>query len=903
MTASEYELDFFKTEDFIRQQCGKCGRFFWARTERDLCGESPCIEYSFIGNPPTKEKHSLHETREKYLSFFEKHDHTRIKRYPITARWRDDVFFTQASIYGFQPWVISGVVEPPANPLTISQTCVRFNDIDNVGRTGSHFTMFEMMAHHVFNKQDKFIYFKDRTVELCDKLYREDFGIPDDRLSYIEADWKGGGNSGPCLEVMVDGVELATLVFMMYAESGGNKTKLDMQVVDTGYGLERLSWISQGTSSAYEAVFGPPLDKLKTLTGIKPDTKILGEFSRVSGLLNIDNTGSLRELRQQVANRLDLTLEQLEAETKPMENIYVVCDHTRALTFMLNDGIVPSNVKAGYFARLLVRRATRALTALNLDIPLVEIVSSHIDYFKEEFPEFKENGQDIMELVEVESRKYKETLKKGHSLIARLEEKMKVENKTFGTEQLVDLYDSHGLNPEVVQDFASYDFDIPDDFYQAVATRHEAPEKKEDAGEIRKIDAPPTELGYYTDSHIHDFKAKAIKVIGKDIVLDKTYFYAEGGGQENDTGTLGGYKVTDVQAIGNVVVHTIDTEDHVITEGMEVTGKLNWPRRRQLMRHHTAVHLINAAAREVLGNHIWQSGAHKSEDMARLDITHYASLTPEQFQEIEEKANAYVIADIPVDSYIMNRTDAEKKYGMRLYQGGAVPGRELRIIDVRGVDVEACGGIHCSRTTEIGPIKLLRTRRIQDGVLRLEFIAGRPLYEWMKTHHDTVSTTSEILGVSHEKITETVENMHKEWKEKSRAQKKDEKKDSTELVDKIRENAKEVDGTFYINTTVPGSIAMAKNTSMLISQYPNSFAALNIEEKPPVLYITDSSGEIDCGSTAKLIAQEFKTGGGGKPDFAQVSVPGKDPEKAREMRERAIELAQKSKKKKPAKDE
>ncbi len=903
MTASEYELDFFKTEDFLRQQCGKCGRFFWARTERDLCGESPCIEYSFIGNSPTKEKYSLHETREKYLSFFERHDHTRIKRYPITARWRDDVFFTQASIYGFQPWVISGVVEPPANPLTLSQTCVRFNDIDNVGRTGSHFTMFEMMAHHVFNKQDKFIYFKDRTVELCDLLYRNDFGIPDDRLTYIEADWKGGGNSGPCLEVMVDGVELATLVFMMYAESGGTKTKLDMQVVDTGYGLERLSWISQGTSSAYEAVFGPPLEKLKNLSGVKPDQKIMGEFSKVSGILNIDNPGSLRELRQQVAKRMELSVEELETETKPMENIYVVCDHTRALTFMLNDGIMPSNVKAGYFARLLVRRATRAMSALGVELPLVEMVASHIDYFKDEFPEFKENSSDIMELVEVESRKYEETLKKGHSLITRLEEKMKAENKTFGTEQLVDLYDSHGLNPEVVQEFASVDFDIPDDFYQAVARRHEAPEKKEDADETRKIDAPPTELGYYTDSHTHDFKAKVIKVIGKDIVLDKTYFYAEGGGQENDTGTLGGYKVTDVQAIGNVVVHTIDNEDHVITEGMEVTGKLNWPRRRQLMRHHTAVHLINAAAREVLGNHIWQSGAHKSEDMARLDITHYASLTPDQFHEIEEKANAYVIADIPVDSYIMNRTDAEKKYGMRLYQGGAVPGRELRIIDVRGVDVEACGGIHCSRTTEIGLIKLLRTRRIQDGVLRLEFIAGRPLYEWMKTHHDTVSTTSEILGVSHEKITETVETMHKEWKEKSRARKKDEKKDSTELVDKIREEAEEVDGIFYITTAVPGSIAMAKNTSMLISQYPDSFAVLNIEERPPVLYVTDSSGEIDCGSIAKSLAQKFKTGGGGKPDFAQVSVPGSDPEKAKEMRERAIELAKESKKKKPAKDE
>ena len=177
---------------------------------------------------------------------------------------------------------------------------------------------------------------------------------------------------------------------------------------------------------------------------------------------------------------------------------------------------------------------------------------------------------------------------------------------------------------------------------------------------------------------------------------------------------------------------------------------------------------------------------------------YYASLTPEEFQEIEERANAYVIADIPVDSYIMNRTDAEKKFGMRLYQEGAVPGRELRIIDVRGVDVEACGGIHCSRTTEIGPIKLLRSRRIQDGVLRLEFIAGRPLVEWMKTYHDTVSTTGEILGVSHDKITETIGNIHREWKEFHRVKKKDQKKDTSSLKEELLASAENIDGIRYI---------------------------------------------------------------------------------------------------------
>ncbi len=894
MTGSEYDLDFFREEEFTRQQCAKCGRFFWARTEMELCGESPCIEYSFIGNPPTREKHTLHETREKYLSFFERNGHTRVNRYPITARWRDDVFFTQASIYGFQPWVISGAVEPPANPLTISQTCVRFNDIDNVGRTGSHLTMFEMMAHHVFNKKDNFIYFKDRTTELCDRLLREDFGIPQERISYIEADWKGGGNSGPCLEVMVDGVELATLVFMMYAESGGQKTPLDMQVVDTGYGLERLAWLSQGTSSAYEAVFGPPLDKLKQLSGIKPDSSILSEFSKVAGLLNIDNPGSLAELRKQVAGRLDLSIEQLEAETKPMENIYVVCDHTRALAFMLNDGIVPSNVKAGYFGRMLVRRATRAMSSLGVELPLVEVVASHLDYFKEEFPELKENGPGILELVEVESRKYEETLKKGSALVSRLETRLGEEGKKIGPEQLVDLYDSHGLNPEVVKEFATHDFDIPDDFYQAVAARHEEPEAEVAKTEEKRPDVPPTVLGYYDDPYIHDFKAKVLKVIGKDIILDKTYFYAEGGGQENDTGTMEGHKITDVQSIGNVIVHTLETDNHGITEGQEVSCSLNWSRRRQLMRHHTATHLINAAAREVLGNHIWQTGAHKSEDMARLDITHYAAPTPEQFHDIEEKANAHVIADIPVDSYVMNRTEAEKEFGMRLYQGGAVPGKDLRIINVRGVDVEACGGLHCARTTEIGPIKLLRFRRIQDGVLRLEFIAGRPLYEWMKAHHKTVSDVSDILGVDHERIPETVENIHKEWKEYSRTQKKDEKKGANELLRHAIETAEEVGGIRFIELVIEGSMDIAVIVSRLLSKENNIFAVIGSSQDPTKVLFTTSSNLLNCGTIAKSVASEFGTGGGGRKDFAQIGIPNADKETMARLRKRALEIAKES---------
>ncbi len=204
---SEYELRFFQENGFVRRQCPSCGRHYWSLGDQTTCGETPCQEYIFLGDSPMRKKLKFSAMREAFQTFFEERGHTRIGRYPIVARWRDDVFYVQASVYPFQPWVIEGMAEPPANPLVISQPCVRFNDIDNVGKTGQHFTQFEMMAHHTFNYEGKPIYFKERTTELCHEFMTVTLGIPGDRLRYVESDWAGGGYSGPCFEVTADGAE------------------------------------------------------------------------------------------------------------------------------------------------------------------------------------------------------------------------------------------------------------------------------------------------------------------------------------------------------------------------------------------------------------------------------------------------------------------------------------------------------------------------------------------------------------------------------------------------------------------------------------------------------------------------------------------------------------------------
>ena len=220
MDPSEYNLNFFHQEGFRRRTCTGCGHAFWTLGDFDRCQEDPCTPYGFVGHSPLKRPYSPSEMRETFLSFFEHRGHQRIRRYPVVARWRNSVFFTQASIYDFQPWVTSGAIRPPANPLTISQPCARFNDLGEVGRSGRHMTLFEMMAHHAFNRPDHEVYLKERCTALCHELVTQELGADPRALTYKEEEWEGGGNLGPSLSVGISGLEIATLVFMEYIREG-----------------------------------------------------------------------------------------------------------------------------------------------------------------------------------------------------------------------------------------------------------------------------------------------------------------------------------------------------------------------------------------------------------------------------------------------------------------------------------------------------------------------------------------------------------------------------------------------------------------------------------------------------------------------------------------------------------
>jgi alanyl-tRNA synthetase len=886
MSQSDFDLEFFRDHGFRRKVCPKCQRAFWSLGDWESCGEPPCDEYAFIGNSPMKEPLGLHETREAYLSFFEANGHTRIGRYPIVARWRNDVFFTQASIYDFQPYVLNGTIEPPANPLTISQTCVRFNDIENVGKTGRHFTFFEMMAHHVFNRIDREeIYFKSHTVELCHRFFTERMGTDPEKMRYIEEWWEGGGNSGPCLEVILDGVEVATLVFMMFRETPRGRVPLDMRVVDTGYGLERICWVSQGSSSAYEAVFGPVVEGLKEQVGVSSDNDIMKEYAKIAGMTNARTSSEIMAIREMTASRLGISYEELMRTVGPLEDIYVICDHSRALAIMINDAVVPSNTREGYFARLLIRRALRSIRNLQLDLRLDEIVAKQIDFFQGTFPEMASNREDILNIIRVEEDRYHDTLERGRQLVAKMAKGMKP-GEIIGKEMLIELYDSHGLNPEIVAEFSEVPVEIPDDFYLQVAKQHETPDENTKEETTDESGLPETVPLYYEDVHLQHFQAQVVAIKDDGLILDRTAFYPEGGGQEWDLGTINGLAVTQVLKMGKAVWHQVPGLDAKV--GDRVQGEVDMERRRQLMSHHTAAHIINGVCRRMFGNHIWQAGANKSLHEARLDITHYENFSPSQIVEIERECNRLVMQDIATNISFCERDEAEARHGFRLYQGGVVPGKTIRVVDVPGVDAEACGGLHVRSTGEIGPIRINRSKRIQDGVVRIEYQSGMAAVQAMIEDKLAVNHVAEELNVSRDQAEAAVSKLRAEHREAVKALDSLNREMAQNAGVDLMKTAPQVQGVKVIcYMAQEGEDATELSKTFSAGQGVVSVVSAH-GPKPRILVARSPDVDLDCRELLKDVMSIVGGGGGGKPDFAQGG--GGDPAKVAEALEKVPKM-------------
>jgi alanyl-tRNA synthetase len=896
----EYQLAYFEEEGFTRHECSSCGAHFWSRVPgRETCGEPPCEQYDFIDDPSFDEEYTMEEMREAFLSFFEDHDHERIEPYPVAAnRWRDDVLLTQASVYDFQPMVTSGRTPPPANPLCISQPCIRMQDIDNVGKTGRHTMAFEMMAHHAFNTREDAegyayhgeVYWKDQTVRYCDQFF-ESMGADVEDITYIEDPWVGGGNAGPAIEVIYRGVELATLVFMSmeqdpegdYELKDGNRySKMDTYVVDTGYGLERWTWVSQGTPTVYEAVYPEMIAFLKENAGVEltaDEEELVHSAAKLAGNLDIDEAEDMETARGDIAAELGVERADLETLMEPLETIYAIADHCRTLAYMLGDGIVPSSAGSGYLARLVLRRTKRLVDDVGVDAPLDELVDMQAERLG------YTNRDTIRDMVRTEMEKYRETLERGGRRVEQLADEYAERGEDIPLEEVIELYDSHGIQPDMVEEIATErgaSVSIPDDFYGQVAARHGGGdlETVESETDERIADLPETERLYYDDQDRTEFEAVVIDVIeretGYDVVLDQTMFYPEGGGQPPDHGTLSTddatVEVVDVQRRDDVVLHRTDEP---VGKGEFVRGQIDAVRRGRLMAHHTATHVVIHAIRQVLGDHIRQAGAQKGVDSSRIDVQHYERVSREQVRAIERVANGIVTDNTTVTQEWPDRHEAEGRYGFDLYQGGIPPGTNIRLIHVAD-DVQACAGTHVARTGDIGTIKILSTERVQDGVERVTFAAGDAAIEATQRTEDTLYAAADALAVSPPEVPETAERFFEEWKARG--------KRIEDLKEQLAEARAEAGGGEEVD--VGGAVAVVQRLDADMDELRATANALAEGGKIAVIGSGAGSAQfvvavpddvaVNAGEVVGELASRVGGGGGGPPDFAQGGGPDVD---------------------------
>ncbi|UCD00504.1 MAG: alanine--tRNA ligase [Promethearchaeota archaeon] len=772
--ASKNPDSYFPTKElrelgYMRKNCECCGAFFWTTLkERDVCGDPVCSGgFQVVIDNPSKIKLSFIGVWEKIVEILEPRGYVPIKRYPCVARWNPTSEFTIASISAFQPYVITGEVEPPAKKLIIPQFCLRFNDIENVGITGAHNTGFVMIGQHSFvppeewNQGELFIDIHD--------FIHIGIGLAKEEITIHEDSWAGGGSFGCSLEFFSRGVELFNQVYTMFEQTPEGPRELKLKVLDMGLGQERVAWFSQGTPNMYEAIFPYVLSKLREITKIELDLELYNQFSQYSAYLNIDEVDDMDEAWDHVANELKIGVKELRSKIMPMTALYSIAEHARSLLFAINDGKLPSNVGGGYNLRVIFRRAISFIDKFYWDIDMADVCQWHAKELEGIFPEISEHLYEIREILNVEREKFYTTKKKAGKILEKI-----LKKGDISIETLIELYDSNGISPDMVKTAAKkhgVKINIPDDFYSLVVERHEIAEQVHATGkelELNLEGIPETKSLYYYDYTEISNEAKVLKIIDNLVVLDKSVVYPTSGGQLHDIGNINGQSFSDAFKQGNYTIHVLDEKPN-FKEGDIVKVEVDKEWRTQLSQHHTATHIVNAAAREVLGSHINQAGAKKTLKNSHLDITHYEQIPREKLLEIEKKANDFVEKSIDVHLDFIPRSEAEQKYGMTIYQGGAVPGKNLRIVEVPGVDVEACGGTHLNNTSETGYIHITKSQKIQDGIVRLTFVAGKATDKLKEKHKRILDEIKGILGVDRKELVGRVKELFEKWKNINKA--------------------------------------------------------------------------------------------------------------------------------------
>jgi len=843
--------------DLTRKKCGICGKYFWTSDKnREVCGDHE--NYGFINNPVGK-KLSYREVWENFSKYLNKRDYATINRYPVVARWRDDIDFVIASIADFQPWVVEGYAEPPSKKLTVPQFCLRFNDVRNVGLTGRHYTGFVMIGQHAFVKPEEY----DINQYFLDLYYWfEDNNFPMDEFLFHEDKWEGGGNGGTSIEFFIKGLEVANQVYMQYKIINNEWIELDkLKVLDMGMGQERVAWITNGTSTSYDIVFPNTMKFLLDNIKYEIDIDLLSKISMYSSLFDFEKN-DIRSFEEFLKEKGIDPKNNIEI----MRAIYSISDHIRSLYIAISDGALPSNIGGNYNLRLVARRMFYFIDK-HFEINDIEdflrklLIKISEDWYEEKL---KENINEIVDILKYEYEKYVEVKKNAQKILNNL--------KNVDTKKIFELYTSYGISLEIIEDI-NPNIKINREELNKLIEEHKEKSKK-----IRKEEKLNLNINYSETYKLFYESWKKYYDIGKlmgieneYLIFDRTVFYPTKGGQVNDIGYV--FNLDEIKNYSREILNNYDFPYYVkeilkdYLSGNKVEGfvnyyarvidvieyekiilhkidrKINWDknsnilqiidkdRRYRISRHHTATHLLTFVLRKIYGNHIWQAGAEKNEYEGKLDVTHYKVPSYNEIKLIERELNKTILEGRKINKFYLLRNEAEEKYGFIIYQGGFIPETKLRIVEIENTDVEACSGTHLDNTLEIGLVKIKSVEKIADGLIRFRFVAGDRVIEEFENYEEKILDIKSKYNVDINNLNNYIEKINKEREEYN-------KKLNIVLEEYIKNNIK--DGKLYLETSL-----YISDIIKYVLKYKDLINDINLKCKDGIINLKEGEKKVD----------------------------------------------------------
>ncbi len=865
---------------------------------------------------------SLNDLREKYLSFFESKGHLRLNSFSLVPNGDKSLLLINSGMAPMKKY-FTGEVTPPRNRVTTCQKCIRTPDLERVGITARHGTFFEMLGNFSFGD-----YFKNEAIPwaweflteileipadlLWPSVYEEDdeayalwrdkIGVPEEhivRLGKEDNFWEHGtGPCGPCSEIYFDRgekygcgspdckpgcdcdryMEIWNNVFSQFNNMGdGTYTELEHKNIDTGMGLERLACIMQGVDNMFE------VDTIRN---------ILNKVCDISGKVYGKD------------NKTDIS-------------IRAITDHARAATFMISDGIIPSNEGRGYVLRRIIRRAVRHGKLIGINRPFfMELCEAVINENKSGYPELIEKKELITKVITNEEASFNKTIDQGLSML----EDLTKDGGTLSGEDAFKLYDTYGFPLDLTKDIlAEKGMSVDEDkFKECMNEQREKARssRKASDGESLKSDGitfeniSATEFLGYTENEttatvldiVVDGEHTSLVTNGSKaiIVLDKTVFYAESGGQVGDSGVITGdafeFAVSDTKKNNSgIYTHSGAVKNGTISVGDTVNVKIDINRRNAIRRNHTSAHLLQAGLRSVLGNHVEQAGQLVNENTVRFDFTHFSAVNAEEIKKVEEFVNNAILSGIAVENTEMPIDEARKLGAMALF--GEKYGDIVRVVNVPNASVELCGGTHIDNTAKIGLFHIISESSVAAGVRRIEAVTGYNVLKVIDEYKSLTTETAEVMKASNEKdIVRRAAQLTSELKETKQSLEKAEAKLASGKIDGLINNATEIGGIRVIAATLDGIGAdeLKKTADTLKGNNDNCLAVLAVVNEDKLTFCAAAGKEAvgngaHAGNLVREVAKIAGGNGGGKPDLAMAG--GKDASKLQEALNAVLDLA------------